>query len=320
MDELSLNIISELEKDPLIGTQAIADRLGVTKSKVATRLKRIESLDAAHVIAHTSATAGGYVVYQIFLSVRGRPVAEVAEELGTLDETMLVCGLVGEEDLLVSLRAHQSRTQESLVSMLSKYKGVKGMRLDTIFGAVAAKYSRISFDPNRKALSVRERKDRLKRDLAEIQLDDLDLTIIAEMHEQGRCSLRGIARDHGVTEGAVRYRIRSLRERELLSIITAIEPSIKGKDTWSYLQLAVEPNRLGEVVAEFGDAEWLEVMQYNSGATNLTCTVLTSGQAELSGVIAAMRNHPAIRQVRPTILAEIFKVDTRWYVPELANY
>ena len=320
VDELSLNIISELEKEPLIGTQAIADRFGVTKSKVATRLKRIESLDAAHVMASTSATAGGYVVYQVFVKVRGRPVAEAAAELGALDETMFICGLVGEDDLYVSMRAHQSRSQDSLLALFSNCEGISNIRIDTVFGTLAAKYSRISFDPNRNTLSVDERKRRLKRDLAEIPLDDLDLTIIAEMHEQGRCSLRGIAGDHGVTEGAVRYRVRNLREQDLLSIITAIEPSIKGKDTWSLLEIAIEPSALREFAAEFETAEWLEIIQYTSGATALTCMLLTEGRVELSSAIHAIRNHPAVREARPSLLADIYKIDTRWRVPPAKAY
>ena len=320
VDELSLNIISELEKDPLISTQAIADRLGVTKSKVATRLKRIESLDAAHVMANTSATAGGYAVYQVFVKVRGRPMAEVAAELSALDETMFICGLVGEEDLYITMRAHQSRSQDALLALFSHCEGISSIRIDTVFGTLAAKYSRISFDPNRSTLSVDERKRQLKKDLAELPLDDLDLTIIAEMHEQGRCSLRRIARDHGVTEGTVRYRIRNLREQDLLSIITAIEPSIKGKDTWSLLELAIEPSALREFAAEFETAEWLEIIQCTSGATALTCMLLTEGHVELSSAICAFRNHRAVREARPSLLADIYKIDTRWRLPPAKEY
>ncbi len=320
MDELSLNIISELEKDPLVGMQAIANRLGVTKSKVATRLKRIESLDAAHVIGNTSATAGGYAVYQVFVKVRGRPIAEVATELSALDEVIFMCGLVGEQDLYISARAHQSMPQDALLALFSSCEGISSIRIDTVFGTLAAKYSRISFDPNRNTLSVDERVRRLKKDLAKIPLDDLDLAIIAEMHEQGRCSLRSIAGDHGVTEGTVRYRIRNLREQDLLSIVTAIEPSIKGRNIWSLLEVAIEPNALKEFAAEFESAEWLEIIQYTSGATALTCMLLTQGQIELSSAVFAIRSQPAVLEVRPSLLADIYKIDTRWRVPPAKDY
>ncbi len=266
-------------------------------------------------MANTSGTAGGYVVYQVFLKVRGRPIAEVAAELSVLDETMFICGLVGEEDLYVSMRAHQSRSQDTLLALFANCAGISSIRIDTVFGTLAAKYSRISFDPNRSILSVDERKRQLKKDLAELPLDDLDLTIIAEMHEQGRCSIRGLARDLGVTEGTVRYRIRNLREKDLLSIITAIEPSIRGKDTWSLLELAVEPSAPREFAAEFETAEWLEIIQYTSGATALTCILLTEGRVELGSAIHAVRNHPAVREARPSLLADIYKIDTRWRVP-----
>ena len=86
------------------------------------------------------------------------------------------------------------------------------------------------------------------------------------------------------------------------------------------LELAIEPSALREFAAEFETAEWLEITQYTSGATALTCMLLTEGQVELGSALYAIRNHRAVREVRPSLLADIYKIDTRWRLPPAKEY
>ena len=315
LDDFAIQIIAELERNPMISNQALADALGVTKSQVLTRLRHIEANDAAHVIAQTSAFEGGYRIYEVFLTVRDRDVSEVGHELALLDGALLISALVGEDDLYMIFRAHHTIPEATVFRTIGGHSGVARIRFESVFEALFSGANRISFIPGRVQLPLEERKQKLASDLTSLKLDDLDLTIIAELHEQGRRSLRSIARSNNATEGTVRYRVGNLQAKNLLKIITAVEPTVVGRNTWSIIELMVNPSRINQLAIDFGSFEWMEILTLKSGAFNSSCMALTTDQDELSRVLRGMRSHPAVQHAHVTLLAAIYKIDSRWYIP-----
>lgn len=165
LDDFAIQIIAELERNPLISNQALADALGVTKSQVLTRLGHIEANDAVHVIAQTSAFEGGYRIYEVFLTVRDRDVSEVGNELALLDGALLISALVGEEDLYMIFRAHHSIPEATVFRNIGEYSGVSRIRFQSVFEALLSEANRISFIPGRVQLPLEERKQKLASDL-----------------------------------------------------------------------------------------------------------------------------------------------------------
>ncbi|MDE2726331.1 MAG: AsnC family protein, partial [Gemmatimonadota bacterium] len=54
-DDLEERMIEALKPDPLMATSTLAELLGVTRSQVITRLRRIEKNEAAHVLTQINA-------------------------------------------------------------------------------------------------------------------------------------------------------------------------------------------------------------------------------------------------------------------------
>ncbi|MDE2726332.1 MAG: AsnC family transcriptional regulator [Gemmatimonadota bacterium] len=159
------------------------------------------------------------------------------------------------------------------------------------------------------------RKARLARDLSELELDDLDLSILAELLEDGRRTVRAIARAYDVSDGTIRYRLRNLRSQGLLNTTMAVDPATAGLHTWAFLEIAVRPSGMGDLVSQLQCKEWLEGLSLKTGDRALFCTMLTGSARELNSVVAWIRTHPAVRDVSSYLTTDIHVMDRRWCLP-----
>lgn len=107
LDALDQGIIEILRQNGRATNQEIADRLSVTAATVSSRLKRLEAMRAARVVAVTDFAAHGYnVLIAVGVKVQGRDVREVARDLARLPEVFSANIMNGAHDieLLVALR------------------------------------------------------------------------------------------------------------------------------------------------------------------------------------------------------------------------
>ncbi len=107
LDTLDQGIIEILRQNGRATNQEIADRLSVTAATVSSRLRRLESMRAARVVAVTDFSAHGYnVLIAVGVKVQGRDVRAVARDLASLPEVFSAHIMNGAHDieLLVALR------------------------------------------------------------------------------------------------------------------------------------------------------------------------------------------------------------------------
>jgi len=138
--DLDNSIIEILKKDGRTSNQKIADKLGVTTSMIATRIRRMEQAKAMKIVAVSDFSAFDYnVLLPIGVDVKGRRANDVAEDLAKLDEVASVQLVSGKHDIeiLVTL-ASLDKMSEFLLSKLSQIKGVRS--LDPSFAVDIIKY------------------------------------------------------------------------------------------------------------------------------------------------------------------------------------
>ena len=106
LDELDQRIIERLFADASLSNTALAQSLGVAKTTIGARIKRLAERGFMRVIAETDVHAAGYSVFAVVaVEVRGRAVAEVAAELAKIPEAISVVSVVGRYQLMVSVIA-----------------------------------------------------------------------------------------------------------------------------------------------------------------------------------------------------------------------
>jgi Lrp/AsnC family transcriptional regulator for asnA, asnC and gidA len=78
----------------------------------------------------------------------------------------------------------------------------------------------------------------------ESPLDNIDVQILSILSEDGRASNTHIARQLGISESAVRKRIKRMREEQLVSIIGYGDPTKLGFPLTAMIRFNVLPNAL----------------------------------------------------------------------------
>jgi Lrp/AsnC family transcriptional regulator for asnA, asnC and gidA len=308
-----LQLVQELERDPLANNQVLADRLGLTRSQLLTRLRRVTSANVAHVLGITDLEAAGQSLVYGLVQVRGHAIEEIARHLAELSCTLAVASLVGPSDLLVVARRRPWETADAFLRQLSAVPGVVGVRYEVALDILGGRGNRISFSNAAQTKTVGELKAAMEAELAPGLMDDLDLCIVAELQADGRKGSREIARNYGVTEGAIRYRLKNLNARGLLRSVTAVDPGALGLSYWAYVEMEVDPQALVNVGRELCERSWNEFLTLMTGETNLHCTVLAQNELHLHRILTEeIRSMQGVRRVSSSQFVRVFKADTRW--------
>lgn len=117
---------------------------------------------------------------------------------------------------------------------------------------------------------------------AQQSFDDLSQEILFLLQEDGRRSFSSIARELGVSEGAVRSRVNYLEEHEHLRFLAVIDPVNVGYRCWAMLGIqvaaGVSPHEVALGFANNPNAIWVGVL---GGEFDIMIEVWTKSSDEL---------------------------------------
>src|SRR6266567_1949865 len=113
------------------------------------------------------------------------------------------------------------------------------------------------------------------------QLDALDRAIISQLQVDGRRPFRAIARETGVAEGTVRFRVTRLQHEGMLQIVAFANPFPLGYAMQASVLIRTKPAAHGAVAQTI--ASWPEVMYVSScaGSADLYMHVVCKDQDEM---------------------------------------
>lgn len=143
--------------------------------------------------------------------------------------------------------------------------------------------------------------------------DQLDRQIISMLQADGRCSNREIARNLGVPEATVRYRVRRLTESGLLRITALVEPERLGYTLTAVVSIQAE----AELVPEIADtlASFPEVMYLviTTGEFDIILTATFLDQDDLYGFLTdRLAKINGVTRSNTAIGLNIVKRDFEW--------
>lgn len=126
LDELDTGIIQLLRANGRATNQEIAARLSVAPATVSARLRRLDEMGAARVVAVTDFAAHGYkVLIALGVKVLGRAAGDVARDLARLPEVLSVAIMSGRYDLELLVALHDfSELNQFLRGDISRISGI----------------------------------------------------------------------------------------------------------------------------------------------------------------------------------------------------
>jgi Lrp/AsnC family transcriptional regulator for asnA, asnC and gidA len=113
-------------------------------------------------------------------------------------------------------------------------------------------------------------------------LDDLDYRIVKFLEDNARMPFTQIASELGVTERTVRMRVQQMQSDGILSLVGVVNPIKAGIRMQSVIQVAVDQNKLNQVVEELRNTYEARMIVLTSGEYQLMIQVFTRDYEELS--------------------------------------
>lgn len=129
-------------------------------------------------------------------------------------------------------------------------------------------------------------------------LDPTDARILEILQENGRASNRAIARDIGVTEAAIRKRMRRLLDTGAISHGLVIDISATQMQVFGWVYLEVHPRHLQSAFDAVIAIERCSGCACKTGHFNLIAHMYARDMKSMGTTIADLYNLPGVRNVQ----------------------
>jgi Lrp/AsnC family transcriptional regulator, regulator for asnA, asnC and gidA len=145
------------------------------------------------------------------------------------------------------------------------------------------------------------------------QPDALDRQIIRLLRADGRCSTRAIARRLEIPEATIRYRLRRLRERGILTITAAVDPAHLGYAVTALISLQVELEHLSAVAAQLAALPVVSWAAVTIGAHDLVLLAAFRDKDELfQFVTVCLARIAGLQRIEVSVARWVFKQPHEW--------
>ena len=149
-------------------------------------------------------------------------------------------------------------------------------------------------------------------------LDDTDRTLLAELSDDGRASMRGLAQRLHISRANAYARVeRLLRDQVIRGFAARIDPERAGLRTSAYVTCSIEQNAWREVSARLREIRYVEHVALVGADVDVVALVRTPDNAALRRVVLEqIQAIPGVESTRTwLIFAEVDGRGAQWAEP-----
>ena len=144
-------------------------------------------------------------------------------------------------------------------------------------------------------------------------MDDLDREIIAVLQYDGRAPFTRIAEQIGITEGAVRRRVKQLSESGALQIAAIVEPHLLGFTEAGMIGIKVQAHMIEQVAKEIAKLPEVSYLFQAAGEFDLFAEVFCRDREHfVSFLNSRLQQIPGIVQTQSFLILKMHKLSYRW--------
>ena len=145
------------------------------------------------------------------------------------------------------------------------------------------------------------------------QLDKTDQAIVSQLQYDGRKPYTDIAAELGLTEGAVRRRVKRMSDEGILQIVGIVEPQFLEWNAAGMIGVSVQAGRVeevGEQIAQFPEVTYLFMA---SGGFDLFVEVYCRNRQHfVSFLNNELQQIPGVERTESFMILKMFKLSYRW--------
>jgi Lrp/AsnC family transcriptional regulator for asnA, asnC and gidA len=144
-------------------------------------------------------------------------------------------------------------------------------------------------------------------------MDDLDRQIISYLQYDGRAPFTRIAEQIGITEGAVRRRVKQLSESGVLQIAAIVEPHLLGYTEAGMIGVQVQAHLIEQVAAEIAKLPEVSYLFQAAGEFDLFAEVFCRDREHfVSFLNNRLQQIPGIDRTQSFLILKMHKLSYRW--------
>lgn len=145
-----------------------------------------------------------------------------------------------------------------------------------------------------------------------VKLDDVDISILRALQENGRRSYRELAKRLGVSIGTVHSRVRSLIEKGVIKGFSAvIDPSKVGYDLTALILIQADGRHLVEVENEIAKSKNVYAVYDVTGEFDAAVIARFKDRASLNTFIKSILALPYVRRSVTSVVLNVVREDMR---------
>jgi Lrp/AsnC family transcriptional regulator for asnA, asnC and gidA len=145
------------------------------------------------------------------------------------------------------------------------------------------------------------------------RLDETDRAIIAHLQYDGRKAFTDIAADLGVSEGAVRRRVKLMIEGGVLQIVGIVEPRFLEWNAAGMVGVNVQAGKVDRVARQIAQFPEVSYLFMSSGAFDLFVEVYCRDREHFVTFLNdRLHQVPGVERTETFMILKMYKLSYRW--------
>ena len=277
LDAVDAALMRALQGDGRATFQALADSVGLSRTAVRARVRRLVQSGALRIVGVLHAgIVGMEVLSHVSFRVSG-PVGPLMEALGEREAVTFAAQTAGRFPAVAQVRVADDASLNKELAELRSMPGVDGLEVFRTGSVFKDAHSGV-------------------RELRDIELDALDWRLVRRLLKDGRASYADLARQVGLSQAAARSRVVRLLKSGVVHVTALVEPSAVGANEQLGLGLRCrgDAEALGAVLAAMGRVSFLTS---GFGRYDLIGTLTAPERCQLVEALESVRLTPGVTHV-----------------------
>lgn len=145
------------------------------------------------------------------------------------------------------------------------------------------------------------------------RLDETDQEIISYLQYDGRMPFTEIASKMGISEGAVRRRVKILTEENVLQIVGIVEPQFLDWNAAGMIGVNVQAGTIEDVAAEIAQFPEVSYLFMASGGFDLFIEVYCRDREHFVDFLnEKLQRIPGVSRTETFMILKMYKLSYRW--------
>jgi Lrp/AsnC family transcriptional regulator for asnA, asnC and gidA len=144
-----------------------------------------------------------------------------------------------------------------------------------------------------------------------VKLDSTDRLIIESLQRDGRRAFTVLAREVGISEAAVRARVRKLTSAGVIDVVAVTNPLMVGFDVMAIVGIQANSNleQIADVVSTWDETSYVVIL---SGSFDLMVEIVCADNHHLLKLVQRIRDVPGVKSTETFMYLDLHKQTFAW--------